>query len=64
MSVIGYQRIREQLVTLNVDLDDKQKICAHLAEKIATERAKLSRVEGELNAEYEEALESDFVDRQ
>lgn len=64
MSVIGYQHIREQLVTLNVDLDDKQKICAHLAEKIATERAKLSRVEGELTAGYEEALESDFVDRQ
>lgn len=60
----GYQHIREQLVGLNVDLDDKKKICAHLEDKIVGERAKLSRVEAELNARYEDALENEFGGRQ
>lgn len=60
----GYQHIREQLVGLNVDLDDKRKICAHLEEKIVGERAKLSRVETELNVRYEDAMENEFGDRQ
>ena len=64
MSRGGYQSIREQLVALNVDLDDKKKICAHLEDKIQQERARLSQVEADLNTHYDDAMESEFGQRQ
>lgn len=53
----NYQSIREQLVSLQVDLDDKQKICQVLDQKVKQERAKLGRVEEETNEEYQQVLE-------
>lgn len=59
MSGRGYQNLRETLVALEVDLDDKKKICAHLERKIAQERSKLSTVEADLSADYEELMDSE-----
>lgn len=53
----NYQSIREQLVSLQVDLDDKQKICEVLDQKVKLERAKLEKVEEETNEEYQQMLE-------
>lgn len=47
----SYQRIREQLVSLQVDLDDKEKVCAALEQRIEVERAKLARIEGDTTEE-------------
>ena len=64
MSGRGYQNVRETLVALEVDLDDKKKICAHLEGKIAQERAKLSTVEADLAMDYEGVLDKEVSEAQ
>jgi hypothetical protein len=44
-SSASYQRIREQLVALQVDVEDKEKVCLALRQRIEVERAKLARIE-------------------
>jgi hypothetical protein len=44
-SSASYQRIREQLVALQVDVEDKDKVCQALRQRIEVERAKLARIE-------------------
>jgi hypothetical protein len=43
MSDVSYQRMREQLISLQVDLEEKEKVCQQLQQKIDVERAKLGR---------------------
>jgi len=43
MSDVSYQRTREQLISLQVDLEEKEKVCQQLQQKIDVERAKLGR---------------------
>lgn len=47
---VSYQRVREQLINLSVDLEDKTKLCQILEQKIRDERKTLGLVE----AKYEE----------
>jgi len=54
---LNYQRIREQLIGLTVELEDKNNICNALGNRIETERLTLSRVEAEANEEYAQVLE-------
>lgn len=54
---LNYQRIREQLIGLTVELEDKNNICNALGSRIETERLTLSRVEAEANEEYAQVLE-------
>jgi len=49
----SYKSIRDQLISLSVDIEDKAKICALLERKIENERSLLGQVEGSLNDEYE-----------
>lgn len=60
----SYQSIREQLIALQVDLDDKSKICSVLERKIQSERALLGRIENDFNDEYQTALEKEMVEHQ
>ncbi len=46
-SSASYQRIREQLVALQVDVEDKDKVCQALRQRIDVERAKLARIEAD-----------------
>ncbi len=46
-----YQRLREQVISLTVDVDDKEHVCAILERKVAHERSLLSRVEDDCNEE-------------
>ena len=43
----SYQNVREQLISLQVDLDDREKLCGVLEQKIEVERAKLGRIEAD-----------------
>tara|TARA_B110000090_G_C13263175_1_gene401225 strand:- start:201 stop:932 length:732 start_codon:yes stop_codon:yes gene_type:complete len=68
-SVVGqmsssYQSVREQLVSLQVDLDDREKLCEVVQQKIEVERAKLGRIESDANVQYEGVLESELEDGQ
>jgi hypothetical protein len=64
MSGSGYQNVRETLIALEVDLDDKKKICEHLKGKIAQERAKLSTVEADLSTDYEAVMDEEMSEAQ
>ncbi len=52
-----YRSIRDQLISLSVDIEDKTKICALLERKIDHERSLLAKVEGSVNEEYDAILE-------
>lgn len=52
-----YKSIRDQLISLSVDIEDKTKICALLERKIDHERSQLAKVEGSVNDEYDAILE-------
>ena len=52
-----YKSIRDQLISLSVDIEDKTKICALLEKKIDHERSLLAKVEGSVNEEYDAILE-------
>jgi len=56
----SYQSIREQLINLQVDLDDKDKICSVLENRINIERSKLGRIEADATGEYTAILEAEF----
>lgn len=53
----SYKSIRDQLIALSVDIEDKSKICSLLERKIENERELLGSVDASLNAEYNEILE-------
>jgi len=59
-----YQHIREQLISLNVDLEDRNKICRVLENKIAVERSRLSRIEAAFADEYSGVIEADLHEHQ
>ncbi len=61
---MSYQSIREQLISLQVDADDKEKLCGILEQKIDIERAKLGRIESDATEQYECVLESELEDGQ
>lgn len=63
-SAATYQGIREQLIALQVDVDDKSKVCEVLEQKVRVERSLLSRVEGELTEDYQATLEKEMRDHQ
>ena len=51
------QKLREQVASLGVEVDDKIHVCTLLEKKIAQERAALSAVEAEMKNEYAEIIE-------
>lgn len=53
----SYKSIRDQLISLSVDIEDKAKICSLLERKIENERSLLGKVEGSINEEYDSILE-------
>jgi len=59
-----YQSIREQLIALQVDVDDKTKVCEVLEQKVRNERSLLSRIESEITEEYQTTLERELRDHQ
>ncbi|KAJ1432645.1 hypothetical protein B484DRAFT_26164 [Ochromonadaceae sp. CCMP2298] len=56
----SYRSIRDQLVTLSVDIDDKDKGCAMLQRKIEGERLTLAGVEAQLVARYQRVMEEEL----
>jgi signal recognition particle GTPase len=57
MANISYQQIREQLINLNVDLEDKSKICKILEQKTKDERNQLSTIEAAFEEKYQAIIE-------
>ena len=53
----SYQGIREQLVSLTVELEDKGKVAVMLESKIKQERELLHQVEPNLNSQYEPQMQ-------
>ena len=60
MADVSYQQIREQFISLQVELEEKQKVCAQLEQKIEIERAKLGRIEADATEEYEAVLRAEL----
>jgi len=58
MEAQSYHDIREQLVTLTVELDDRSRVCQVLNTKIEDERLKLSQVESVVENDYQRKLDS------
>lgn len=52
-----YQQIREQLINLSVDLEDKSKVCKILEQKTRDERHLLGLVEAEYENKYQSIIE-------
>lgn len=48
----SYQRIREKLINLSVDLEDKTKLCQILEQKIRDERKTLGLVEARCEEKF------------
>lgn len=55
---VSYHSIREQMVSLSVELEDRSRICQVLEEKIKSERSKLSRVESVVEGEFMSKIKS------
>ena len=55
----SYRQIREQLIALTVDLEDKTKICKFLKEKAKHTREQLNRMEPEFEKRYQAQLEEE-----
>lgn len=53
----SYQQIREQLINLSVDLEDKAKVCSILEQKSRDERHMLGLVEAEYENKYQSIIE-------
>ena len=49
---VSYQRIREQLINLSVDLEDKSKLCEILEQKTRDERKTLGLVEAKCEEKF------------
>jgi len=56
----SHKSIRDQLISLSVDIEDKSKICALLERKIDNERSLLGKVDASLAEEFESILEVSF----
>lgn len=54
---VSYKSIRDQLVSLSVDIEDKVKVCALLRRNIENERQQLGSVEESVKKEFERQLE-------
>lgn len=54
---VSYKFVRDQLISLSVDIGDKGKICSLLERKIEDERQQLSRVEVSMNENYETTID-------
>lgn len=48
-----YQQIREQLINLSVDLEDKSKVCKILEQKVRGERDQLGLIESRYEEKYQ-----------
>ena len=59
-----YQGIREQLIALQVDVDDKGKVCEVLEQKVRAERSLLGRIEGDVTEEYQSTIEREMREHQ
>jgi hypothetical protein len=57
ISVESYKTIKDQLVSLAVDVEDKQKVSQALHRKVESERNLLSSVEDEIAAKYQVIIE-------
>lgn len=49
---VSYQRIREQLINLSVDLEDKSKLCQILEQKTRDERKTLGLIEAKCEEKF------------
>lgn len=54
---MSYDSVRSKLVTLSVDLEDKEKLCDVLKSKIDQARHALFVVEKEITTKYERMME-------
>lgn len=54
---VSYQQIREQLINLNVDLEDKSKVCKILEQKVREEKRLLGLLEEEYETKYQSIIE-------
>ena len=48
-----YQQIREQLINLSVDLEDKSKVCKILEQKVRDERNQLGLIDSRYEEKYQ-----------
>ncbi len=60
----SYQGIREQLVSLTVELEDKSKVAVMLESKVKQERELLSQVDHHINTQYESQLQQILSEQQ
>lgn len=52
-----YQKLREQLVALTVDIEDKDNVCRMLNRRLNSERQHLGKVETDITEEYTNIIE-------
>ena len=52
-----YQNLREQIIAISVEIDDKDNICKKLSKKLVVERQRLASIESRINAEYASIIE-------
>ena len=54
---VSYKALRDQLVSLSVDIDDKAKVCTALQRKIDAERVALGAVEEDVAESFQLVME-------
>jgi hypothetical protein len=54
---VSYRSIRDQLVSITVDIEDKSKVCSLLERNIEKERQQLASADASVREEYERILE-------
>jgi hypothetical protein len=61
MESTSYHLVREKIIQLTVDLDDKTKLCASLQRKIAAVRESLSHVESNATEEFDAIMKNEAL---
>ena len=52
-----YQTLREQTVSILVEIEDKEKVCKMLEKKLQSERQKLAAIESRYQEDYTNLIE-------
>jgi len=58
---VSYQQIREQLINLNVDLEDKAKVCKILEQKSRDERSLLGLLDAQYDEKFQHIIEEEIM---
>ena len=54
---MSYQALREKIITLNIEVEDRQKLCDALTLKIEDERKSIVSIEKNIEIEFQHLIE-------